>query len=51
MISLKEIIEFLVAKKLKLTEDNEFHTNIQYDFESNQVRNLIVTGLKSCLSG
>ena len=60
MKSLKEIIDFLAAKKLKLTEDKlktisydhfEFHTNIQYDFESNQVRNLIVTGLKSCLSG
>jgi len=51
MKSLKEIIDFLVTKKLKLTEGIEFHTNIHYDFESNQVRDLKVAGLKSCFSG
>ena len=38
MKSLKKIIEFLADKKIKLMEDTEFHTNIQYDLKSNQVR-------------
>ena len=51
MKSLKEIIDFLVAKKLKLTDGIEFHTNIHYDFESDKVRDLILAGPKSCFSG
>lgn len=42
MKSLKKIIDFLKDKKLKIMEDTEFHTNIEYDFKSNQVRNLLV---------
>ena len=60
MKSLKKIIDFLKDKKLKILEDTEFHTNIEYDFKSEQVRNLLVTigkthptfaGLKTSLSG
>ena len=42
MKSLKKIIDFLKDKKLKIMEDTEFHTNIEYDFKSKQVRDLQV---------